>query len=418
MIIEMRAKNCFVFEGEINFSMNADMRSKRFGTNVYTENNFNILKSVGVYGANNSGKTCIIKCIESIKDVLLQKKFIIRDNIFSNSTIAELGMTFLDNGRKYDFDFKYDTKNKEFIYEKFTEKVKDEYGNEKSNVLFKKDSINNEYECEDSNLKNMIPLISKNNLFIYQVDVNNFRSLANIKKTLISIASKIEIVDMNNIPMKKTIELLKNKNNLQKKVVSLIKNADLYLEDFKFIPWDDIKVEMGEEKGEVQEKVLEIPEDIKDYIRLASVYKGKEVPSMVFDSTGTKKITALASYIIESLEEGKILVVDELDSSIHFKITRAIVAMFNNELNKDSQLIFTVHDINLMDCKKLLRKEQIWFIYKDKEEVYLYSLSDFTAEQGVRDTTDIIEKYKKGMFAALPEPEFINTLIEVSGSKS
>lgn len=52
---------------------------------------------------------------------------------------------------------------------------------------------------------------------------------------------------------------------------------------------------------------------------------------MIFDSTGTKKIAAMASYVIEALEQGRILVVDELDSSIHFKLTRAIVAMFNNE---------------------------------------------------------------------------------------
>ncbi len=93
-----------------------------------------------------------------------------------------------------------------------------------------------------------------------------------------------------------------------------------------------------------------------DQIRLVSTYKGVHVPSMIFDSTGTKKIAAMASYVIEALEQGRILVVDELDSSIHFKLTRAIVAMFNNELNTNAQMIFTVHDINLMDCKKDVQK--------------------------------------------------------------
>ena len=69
-----------------------------------------------------------------------------------------------------------------------------------------------------------------------------------------------------------------------------------------------------------------------DQIRLVSTYKGVPVPSMLFDSTGTKKIAALASYVIEALEQGRMLVVDELDSSIHFKLTRAIVAMFNMNL--------------------------------------------------------------------------------------
>ena len=107
------------------------------------------------------------------------------------------------------------------------------------------------------------------------------------------------------------------------------------------------------------------------------------------------------------------LVVDELDSSIHFKLTRAIVAMFNNELNTDAQLIFTVHDIDLMDCKRMFRKEQIWFVHKDKDGVYVYSLADFTAQQGVRDTSDVMEKYRKGVFGAIQEPELINSLLSI-----
>ena len=99
--------------------------------------------------------------------------------------------------------------------------------------------------------------------------------------------------------------------------------------------YEDIKRKInvfhGDEKPD--EKVLDIPENIMDQIRLVSTYKGVHVPSMMFDSTGTKKIAAIASYVIEALEQGRILVVDELDSSIHFKLTRAIVAMFNNELN-------------------------------------------------------------------------------------
>ncbi|MGN0415634.1 MAG: ATP/GTP-binding protein [Agathobacter sp.] len=121
------------------------------------------------------------------------------------------------------------------------------------------------------------------------------------------------------------------------------------------------------------------------------------------------------SVIIEALEQGRILVVDELDSSIHFKLTRAIVAMFNNELNTSAQMIFTVHDINLMDCKRMFRKEQIWFIHKDEEGVYVYSLADFTAQQGVRDTTDVMEKYRKGALGALPDPELINSLLSIKG---
>ena len=189
------------------------------------------------------------------------------------------------------------------------------------------------------------------------------------------------------------------------------------MDNFEYVDMDQIKIDDRTENEKPDEDVLNMREKLMEQIRLVSTYKGVKVPSLIFDSTGTKKIAALASYIIEGLENGRILIVDELDSSIHFKITRAIVAMFNNELNTNAQMIFTVHDINLMDCKRMFRKEQIWFVHKDQDGVYVYSLADFTAQQGVRDTTDIMEKYRKGALGALPDPELINSLLDIKGNK-
>ena len=243
------------------------------------------------------------------------------------------------------------------------------------------------------------------------------KDLEEMKKIIIAFAEKIDIINMNNIPMEHTIKLMKNRDQLQQKIVDFIKNADLYMDNYEYVDMDQIKLRAEDEGEKPDEKVLELPETIMDQIRLVSTYKGVHVPSMLFDSTGTKKIAALAGYVIEGLEQGRILVIDELDSSIHFKLTRAIVAMFNNELNVNAQMIFTVHDINLMDCKKMFRKEQIWFVHKDKEGVYVYSLADFTAQQGVRDTTDIMEKYRKGALGALPDPDLINSLLNIKGNE-
>lgn len=416
MIIEIRAKNCFAFEEEISFSMKADMRNKKFASNVHRENNFNVLKTAGVYGPNNVGKTCLVKCIRAIKSVLLDKESGLLRNMFSNDEVCQLGVTFLSQGRKFSYDFWYNAKSGEYVYETFAEILKDQYGNEKEVLWLKRDTINEEYYCIDEDAQKMMSIISKNNLFCYLVDTNKFESLREMKNILVGFAEKIDIINMNNIPMKHTIELLKNRNNLQEKIVEFIKNADLYMDDFKYVDGDKIQVDAGDEAGRPEEKALDIPENIMDQIRLVSTYKGVSVPSMIFDSTGTKKIAAIASYVIEALEEGRYLVVDELDSSIHFKLTRAIVALFNNELNTNAQMIFTVHDINLMDCKRMFRKEQIWFVHKDEEGVYVYSLADFTAQEGVRDTTDVMEKYRKGALGALPDPELIKSLLSIKGN--
>ena len=417
MLIELRAKNCFSFSDEIRFSTKADMRNKKFSSNVHTENNFNILKTVGIYGPNNAGKTCLIKCIRSAKNILLNQKPRIMPNIFQESTICQLGITFLEEGREFSYDFWYDDKKEEYPYEKFAEITKDQYGNEKETVWLLKDIINGNCQYGDEDLLKMMPLISQSNLLFYLVDSSKFQQLAEMKRIVTKFASRIDIVNMNNIPLKRTINLMKNQNDIQRKVVEFIKNSDLYMDDFEYVDIDKIRVKMDSDEEKPEEKALDIPEQIMDQIRLVSVYRGVAVPSVLFDSTGTKKIAALASYIIEGIEQGRILVVDELDSSIHFKLTRAIVAMFNNELNTNAQMIFTVHDINLMDCKKMFRKEQIWFVHKDDTGIYVYSLAEFTAQQGVRDTTDIMEKYRKGVLGALPDPELIRSLLSLKGNR-
>ena len=417
MLIELRAKNCFSFSDEIRFSTKADMRNKKFSSNVHTENNFNILKTVGIYGPNNAGKTCLVKCIRSAKNILLNQKPRIMPNIFQESTICQLGITFLEEGREFSYDFWYDDKKEEYPYEKFAEITKDQYGNEKETVWLLKDIINGNCQYGDEDLLKMMPLISQSNLLFYLVDSSKFQQLAEMKRIVTKFASRIDIVNMNNIPLKRTINLMKNQNDIQRKVVEFIKNSDLYMYDFEYVDIDKIRVKMDSDEEKPEEKALDIPEQIMDQIRLVSVYRGVAVPSVLFDSTGTKKIAALASYIIEGIEQGRILVVDELDSSIHFKLTRAIVAMFNNELNTNAQMIFTVHDINLMDCKKMFRKEQIWFVHKDDTGIYVYSLAEFTAQQGVRDTTDIMEKYRKGVLGALPDPELIRSLLSLKGNR-
>ena len=230
MIIEVRAKNCYAFEDDITFSMKADMRNKKFGANVHKENNFNVLKTVGIYGPNNAGKTCLIKCIRAIRNVLLNKKNGLMPNIFTDSDVCELGVTFMASGRKFSYDFKYDAEKEEYIYESFSEIFKDQYNNEKGVCWLKKDTVSEVYECIDESVQTMISVVSKNNLLCYVVDTSKFEHINEMKQILVGFAEKIDIINMNNIPMQHTIELMKNKNQLQQKVVEFIKNADLYMD--------------------------------------------------------------------------------------------------------------------------------------------------------------------------------------------
>lgn len=119
----------------------------------------------------------------------------------------------------------------------------------------------------------MISVVSKNNLLCYVVDTSKFEHINEMKQILVGFAEKIDIINMNNIPMQHTIELMKNKNQLQQKVVEFIKNADLYMDNFEYVDMDKIQLKTGEGDEKPDEKVLDIPENIMDQIRLVSTYK-------------------------------------------------------------------------------------------------------------------------------------------------
>ena len=411
MITSFKFINCFAFNKQVEMNLKADMRTKKFASNIINiNNNIKVLKSAVIYGPNNTGKTTFINCIKAIKNTLLNKEIYLDSNIFTDNNICEERISFIYEKQEYSYEYKYDDEKKIYIYEKMCEIIKDQYNNEKEELIFLKDTINEKYECpQDKELERVLNIASNNNILIYTVQIEKFPILEKIKNILISIASSIEIVDMNKIPNSKTIQMLKNKDDETKKVVEFIKNADLYLDDYMYV--EDLNVKID---GKIVDEKLLKNQNLMDQIKVISVYKGQAVPSIIFDSLGTRKFAALASYVIEAIEQGKTLVIDELDSSLHFKITRAIISMFNNEINENAQLIATLHDISLLDCKRMFRKEQIWFTDKDENETDLYSLKDFSyAENGVRDTSDIQEKYIKGEFGAIPEPDLISTLLEV-----
>lgn len=411
MITSLKFNNCFAFNNSIEMNLRADMRTKKFTSNVINvDKKLNVLKSAVIYGPNNTGKTTLINSIKAIKRTLENKDIRLDSNIFVDSPICDAGMSFVYEAKEYSYEFKYDCKEHLYLYEKMAEILRDPHGNETEKFIFIKDTIANHYECpDDENLEKILNITSNNNILIYTVQIEKFTILQKIKEILLSVANSLVIIDMNRVPNDKTIEMLKNKDKETEKIVNFIKNADIYLDDYRYE--ENLKFEI--DGKEADDKVLK-DQSFIDQIRLVSVYKGQSVPSIIFDSLGTRKIVALASYIITAIEEGKTLIIDELDSSLHFKITRAIISMFNNEINTSAQLIATLHDISLLDCKKLFRKEQIWFTNKDETGTELYSLKEFSyAENGVRDTSDIKEKYSKGEFGAIPDPDLISALLEV-----
>ena len=118
------------------------------------------------------------------------------------------------------------------------------------------------------------------------------------------------------------------------------------------------------------------------------------------ESTGTRRLLRLLQPALQVLDTGGVLIVDEIDASLHTKACEAIIALFSSkEKNRaGAQLIATTHDTNLLRSP-LLRRDQIWFTEKGPNQAtHLYPLSDFHTRQG-----DNIEKgYLQGRYGAIP----------------
>lgn len=108
--------------------------------------------------------------------------------------------------------------------------------------------------------------------------------------------------------------------------------------------------------------------------------------------------------LFDTLNNGKILVVDELDAKLHPLLTRNIALLFMDpEVNiHGAQLIFATHDTNLLDLG-ILRRDQIWFAEKDAvESTDLYSLVEFKDEKIIGKETNIKNDYIIGRYGAIP----------------
>jgi len=405
MLLELKLENFEVFNEQVSLNLEADLRIKKLLSNVFESNQGNAVKTAAIYGPNNTGKTCLIHAIEALKGVLTNTPFQITSNFFTNSWRTHFEVTFLCNFNRYMYSFCYNTDEELFCSEKFLQVKIDEYKNESYEVIFYRDDINKKYDSKDHKLRDALRLAAKNSSVIYSLDSDEFDELKKAKNILRSFGDRLTIASMEKTDFTKTIQILKQNDDSSGKVVSLIKNADLDISDFMY---DESMWSRASKKAKDDEELNRR----LDRYRLISVHRNKQLPSLLYDSSGTQKIIAIAGYIIDALENGKILVVDELDSGIHFKLARAIVSLFNNPLNNVSQLIFATHDISMLDIKTLFRKDQIWFTDKDEDQTYLYPLTEFTAEKaGVRYGTDIYERYIRGDFGAVPNPSLINLLL-------
>ena len=121
------------------------------------------------------------------------------------------------------------------------------------------------------------------------------------------------------------------------------------------------------------------------------------------ESSGTQKFVALSGPIMHTLEEGSILLVDELEARLHPRLTQAILDLFHSPVNKrNAQLVCATHDVTLLESDRF-RRDQVWFCEKDQTGATdLFTLADIDSNL-VRPTSKFSRQYMLGLFGAVPQ---------------
>ena len=422
MLIQFTTKNFKAFKEKATLSLIASNYDKgtRETDNVYEHEKFNLrlLKSAVVYGANASGKSKFFEALLFMRHLVVTSSresqkgdnidvdpFRLDEESEQMPTEFEVIFTHDDVLYRYGFEANKERIVSEWLY--YRPKTKEI-------ELFYRDG--DDINTHDRNF-------SKGNMVIKEGLVRDNALLVSVAAQF-NDATCIAVIDW--FKSIKTISGLhessykgytmnRTKDPIHKaQILNLLKAADLGIQDIQLQNLEIDKLPKGisdELKAkiitEINENKKELISDVltthKKYNSLKKAYDTVHFSLDDDESSGTKKFFALTGPILDVLENGDILVVDELDSKLHPNLVGKIVSLFNSkELNqKNAQLIFNTHNTNLLK-EDLFRRDQIWFTEKNKYGASkLYSLADFKSDS-VRKSEPFEENYIRGKYGAIP----------------
>lgn len=410
MLLQFSIKNFKTFKDKATLSLIASNYDKdtREHENIVINENFGLrlLKSAVIYGANASGKSKLLDAFAFMRYFVInsskesQKGEIIKVEPYKldqNSKLesTEFEIIFIHKNVLYRYGFEATTERivSEWLYHKPKTKEVE--------LFYREGGIFNTHERSFSKGNTVVKegLVRDNALLLSVAAQFNELTAINVlewfeKNSIISGLYEGEYRD-------NTVNKIDNKLN-KDRVLEFLKAADIGIEDL-----DTFTINSGHFKESPFNTVLIIKNTYENKKKVGTVPFFLSLD----ESEGTKKYFYILGPVIDALDEGSVLIVDELDSKLHPNLVCKIVSLFNSkEFNKKhAQLIFNTHDTNLLSSG-LFRRDQIWFTNKNKYgEATLYSLADFKSDE-VRKTDNFEENYIIGKYGAVPFLGFFDNL--------
>ncbi|MFQ4144661.1 AAA family ATPase [Chlorogloeopsis sp. ULAP02] len=399
----------------------------RLDSNTFSILNSNsglrLLKSAVIYGANASGKSNLLRVIQTLKSIVVNSankmqvgdKFPIepfRLNSKSEKKPTCFEVIFLHKNIRYEYGLSL---NRERVYEEWLIA----YPNQRQQNWFSRrylsdrseSQINEEYEWFfGKGLKGEKERIKKfvrpNSLFLSHAAQNNHPQLTEIFEWF---QQKINIITPNSLVGGFTLKICDENSIFREQIVKLLNAADIGISDIKIesksVPEGAKQFikQLIKQETDFQE-VEEI--DIDEILALHAITLHKMSDSdrevefaIEEESDGTQRLFELAGPWLYVLQQGEVLLVDELGRSLHPVLSKALVKMFNDSMINvnNAQLIFATQDTTLLDAE-IFRQDQVWFTEKDRNMSKLYSLLDF---RPLKDES-LQKSYLLGRYGAIP----------------
>lgn len=371
-----------------------------------------LLRSNVIYGPNASGKSTLVNALDFMRDRVINsaKESQANEEISvtpfkltaaSRSGDSEFEVTFIEEGVRYQYGFRCNR-------QRFTEEWLFAYPEGRTQKWFQRafdpETGKDDYRFTTSFLggrkrQDWRGQTRDNALFLSTaLQFNNEQ----LKPVLNWFQQRLRIIKAGqSLVPAYTMNRCRNEAD-KRQILEFMNSADLSIADIRidtqaFTPdilprdmpaalRDGISQEMA---GKEMMKTTFLHEDVETHEAIE--FEQEE------ESDGTRALFAFAGPWLDVIEKERVLMVDELDTSLHPLMVHYLVKLLHHQGRK-AQLIFTTHDTTLLS-QKILRRDQIWFMEKnDRNATELYPLSDFSP----RDNEAVERGYLNGRYGGIP----------------
>ncbi|AOW12801.1 hypothetical protein LPB72_17535 [Hydrogenophaga crassostreae] len=386
-----------------------------------------VVPVLGIYGANASGKSTLLSAMEFFGDGIVSSHTGRASSSGTPYYPFLLNESSKEKPSRYDADIVLDGYRYHYGYSLDGKKIVQEWlysfdlsaPRQVRSVLFARETnsdLNIEFKFGKAlkgENKQIAKLVRPNSLFLSAAAQNSHPQITPIfefffSKVVHRLDSKINEASI----AEQITAYFGADEGRQKMAIEFLKAADIGVNgiDFSKSPPDKRTAELLQDFEQVLKKHLpqneenfEFPKNVdRPKVELLHIGKdrGKYPIKLKRESTGTLALLQLLGPAFARLNEGGLLIVDELNTALHPLVSRELIKLFSSpdtNIGK-SQLIFSTHDTNLLSGG-LLRRDQLWFTEKDLGgATHVYALSDIK----VRATDNFEQGYLEGRFGATP----------------